>query len=219
MTTLRISIVGAESTGKTTLAGALTGRINHEFALRAVEVPEALRHWCSVQGRTPRIDEQAGIARLQQAWIDEAARDADVVVCDTTPLMIAVYSRLVFGDRSLDEMARACHASIDFTLLTGLDVPWVADGLQRDGPHVRGPVDASIRSHLVDWNADWAVVLGSGEARTANGLDALRRVLGAWGTRPGAPTGLFSSLLASGTGPNRPASAACPRCEPTRPLA
>ncbi len=213
MKALRIAIVGAESTGKTTLASTLTRRLREEFALDAVEVPEALRQWCREQGRTPRIDEQLGIARLQQQWIDDAARDAEVVVCDTTPLMIAVYSQIVFGDHSLDEMAREWHASMAFTVLTGLDIAWVADGLQRDGPHVRAPVDQAIRRHLLDWNADWAVVMGDGEARTANALDALRPVIAAWSARPGAPAGLFSSLLESGIGPARPAAGPCPRCD------
>jgi len=213
MTALRIAVVGAESTGKTTLAGALVRRLREEFALDAVEVPEALRHWCHERGRTPRVDEQLSIARLQQQWIDEAARAAEVVICDTTPLMIAVYSRLLFGDDSLDETARALHAGIAFTLLTGLDIAWVADGLQRDGPHVRAPVDQAIRSHLLNWNADWAVVMGDGEARTANALDALRPVIAAWSACPGAPAGLFSSLLESGIGPARPVAGPCPRCD------
>ncbi len=212
MTALRIAIVGAESTGKTTLAGALVQRLRDEFALHAVEVPEVLRQWCDDRGRTPRRDEQRAIALLQQQRIDVAARDADVVVCDTTPLMTAVYSQIVFGDDSLVAMARALHASTAFTLLTGLDIAWTPDGLQRDGPHVRTPVDQAIRGHLLEWNADWAVVMNQGAARTDNALAALRGPIAAWSGGTGAPTGLFSALLDSRTGP-RPLLEPCPDCD------
>jgi nicotinamide riboside kinase len=33
-------------------------------------------------------------------------------------------------------------------LLTGLDLPWVADGIQRDGPQARIAVDSRLRAVL-----------------------------------------------------------------------
>jgi hypothetical protein len=66
---------------------------------------------------------------------------------------------------------------MDITLLTALDIPWVPDGLQRDGPHVRPPVDAHVRARLVAWGVPWSVVSGAGAARTSNAVDALRPVL------------------------------------------
>ncbi|MFL6697685.1 MAG: AAA family ATPase [Vitreoscilla sp.] len=213
MAALRIAIVGAESTGKTTLAQALAARLREEFALDAVAVPEALRQWCADRGRTPRRDEQHGICLLQQQWIDDAARSAEVVLCDTTPLMIAIYSQIVFGDDSLVSMARALHASNAFTLLTALDIAWVPDGLQRDGPHVRAPVDQAIRTQLLACARDWAVVTGEGQARTANALAALRPVLAAWCDRPGAPPGIFSRLLVDGGSPAEAGAATCERCD------
>ncbi len=198
---LRVAIVGAESTGKSTLAQSLAQRLGADFGLRAVAVPEVLRDWCEARGRTPAASEQWDIARAQSRLIDEAAAASDVVVCDTTPLMTAVYSRMIFDDASLDGMARAAHATMAFTLLTALDLPWVADGLQRDGPHVRAPVDRLIRAHLVDWKVDWAVVSGSGAARATHALDALRPTLARWSRNGDGPRKLFSSLLASGVGP------------------
>ena len=209
---LRIAIVGAESTGKSTLAEALARRLSDEFGLRAACVPELLRAWCDAHGRTPTAAEQAGVARTQQEAIEAAAHGAEVVVCDTTPLMTAVYSRMLFDDGSLDDVARAAHATIDFTLLTALDLPWIADGLQRDGPHVREPVDRLVRERLVGWGAPWALVSGTGEARTANALDALRPTLAAWGRGGAGPRGLFSALLASGVGP-RGLSRLCELCD------
>jgi len=188
---IRIAIVGAESTGKTTLAAALAPRLAADSGLRVAWVPELLREWCDDHGRTPRIDEQAAILQAQHHRIEQAAADNDVVVCDTTALMTAIYSRLLFDDRSLEAPAAALHAGMALTLLMALDLPWVADGHQRDGPHVRAPVDALLRELLAAHRLPWALVAGSGAARLDNAVDAVAPLLR---PRAGAGRGLFSRL-------------------------
>ena len=191
---LVIAIVGAESTGKSTLAAALARRIAAETGLVCTHVEEHLRSWCEQSGRTPRIDEQHAIAQVQQDRIAAAAATHDVVVADTTAMMIAVYSRWVFGDRSLDTWAAAEHARlVDHTLVTALDLPWVPDGLQRDGEHVRAPVDTMLRELLDTHGIGWSLVSGSGDARTECALDAVEPLL-----RPRAApaSGLFTRLAA-----------------------
>jgi nicotinamide riboside kinase len=174
---LIIAIVGAESTGKTALAQGLAERVAAETGLRSTWVPEQLRLWCERAGRTPLRHEQAGIAEVQARLIEEAARAHEVVVADTTSLMIAVYSRYVFDDASLGDAAAEWQRCCALTLLTALDLPWVADGLQRDGPQVREPVDALLREMLMAHRLPWALVGGSGQARVANALDALAPLL------------------------------------------
>jgi len=169
-----VAILGAESTGKTTLARALAEALAAHTGQRCTWVAEYLRAWCDAQGRTPRTDEQHGIARAQAAAIEAAAATHDWVVADTAPLMTAVYSRHVFGDDSLFPEALAWHRRCLHTLVTGLDLPWVADGLQRDGPQVRVPVDDVLRHQLIQAGLPWSVVLGEGPRRVANALDALR---------------------------------------------
>ena len=210
---LRIAIVGAESTGKSVLARALADALTREFGLRCAVVDEYLREWCDREGRTPRADEQMGIALEHARRIDAAASqpDVDVLLCDTTPLMVAVYSDLLFDDRALQPVARDCQRTMDITLLTSLDLPWVADGLQRDGPHVREPVDTRVRALLAEWGTTWSLVSGSGPARVTSALDALRPLLRGR-ARAGRSTGLFSRLLGSLEGP--PAAPwVCERCD------
>ena len=187
-----IAVLGAESSGKTTLAAALARRLGEETGLRCTWVPEWLRDWCVRTGRTPRIDEQAAIARTQHRHIETAAASHDVVVCDTTALMTAVYSRMVFGDASLEAEALALHRrDVGMTLLTALDLPWVADGLQRDGAHVREPVDDLLRGLLHAQRLPWVLVSGQGEARVEAALDATAPLLRSRGP-PRA--GLFTRL-------------------------
>ena len=172
-----VALLGAESTGKTTLASALRDALVAE-GRDAVVVPEYLREFCDSHARTPRIDEQAAIAATQTARIDDAAANHAVVIADTSALMIAVYSDQVFGDISLYASAEADHArGCALTLLTALDLPWQADGLQRDGPQVREPVDAKVRAALRRAGVDHAVVFGTGAARVSAALNAVRRAL------------------------------------------
>jgi hypothetical protein len=95
------------------------------------------------------------------------------LLSDTTPLMTAVYSQLLFDDESLYPMALAHQALYDITLVTGLDLPWEADGLQRDGPQVRGPVDTLLRQALERSGMAYRVVYGQGPGRLNNALLAL----------------------------------------------
>jgi nicotinamide riboside kinase len=188
-----IAIVGAECTGKSVLTPALAARIEAETSLRCASVAEFLREWCDVRQRTPRAEEQADIAAEQQRRIEAAAATHDIVVADTTPLMTAVYSQFIFGDASLTPDAVAAHRRCDATLLTALDVPWQADGVQRDGPHVRDPVDRLLRTLMREHGIGWSVVSGQGDARVDSALDAVTPLL----ARIAAPgSGLFTRLAA-----------------------
>jgi len=197
--TCRIALLGAESTGKTALAQGIQAHFQAQGISTAL-VPEYLRTWCDAAGRTPRPEEQLGIAQehARQAlgacaaegvdsekgpqrgqFLPDSPRrllaptEARLLVADTTPLMVAVYSDFIFGDRSLYPFALEHQRSYDLTLLTGLDLPWVADGLQRDGAHVREPVDALVRAALDGAGIGYRIIYGSGSARLDNALFAI----------------------------------------------
>jgi nicotinamide riboside kinase len=174
MNALRVAIVGAESTGKSWITSAL------EDVLRARgqsvhTVDEVLRHWCDRAGRTPQRHEQMAIAQQQADCAHPMAQQAPDtwLLSDTTPLMTAVYSHLLFDDERLYPMALAHQTLYDITLVMGLDLPWVADGLQRDGPQVRGPVDTLVRQALERSGLAYRVVYGQGPQRLNNALLAL----------------------------------------------
>lgn len=173
-----VALVGAESTGKTTLAHGLTEALLTQ-GLRATMVPEALREFCDARARTPYPHEQAAIAQDQTRRIAQAAQAFDVVLADTTALMTAVYSDYLFDDRTLYAAALQDHAMADLTLLTALDLPWQIDGLHRDGAHVREPVDGLIRQALVSARLPFSVVAGQGAHRLDQALLTVRQALSA----------------------------------------
>ena len=181
-----VALLGAESTGKTTLCAGIAEALVAR-GLRVAAVTEALREFCATHSRTPRQDEQLGIAREQVRRIAAAAQEAEIVVADTSALMIAVYSDLVFADSSLYAFAESAQSQVDLSLLTALDLPWQPDGLQRDGPHVREPVDLLVRAALQRAGVPFDEVAGSGPLRLASALASVDRTLAAWrGRQDGA---------------------------------
>jgi nicotinamide riboside kinase len=181
-----IALLGAESTGKTTLCSEIAAALLAQ-GRDAVVVTEYLREFCDRQARTPRRDEQAAIAAEQTRRIESAAAAHAVVIADTTALMIAVYSDQVFGDSSLYPAAEQAQRACDLTLVTALDLPWQADGHQRDGPHVREPVDARLRIALQRAGVGYSVVCGVGPARLAAALACAERALDPPAAAAGAP--------------------------------
>ena len=167
-----ICLLGAESTGKTTLARQLAAHFDCPW------VPEVLRTFCDEQGRTPIREEQSEVLETQHRQVLSAqalARQnkAPFVFCDTAPLLTAVYSDFVFGDGALYARARELHTSYSLTLFMAPDLDWVADGLQREGAHVRAPVSMLILAQLQAMAAPFSTISGLGEERLRSAVQAL----------------------------------------------
>lgn len=167
-----ICLIGAECTGKTTLAQALAARMG------GLWVPEYLRAFTHAQGRTPLHAEQAHILqeqlRLQDATLEQARQQQRAwVFCDTAPLLTAVYSDCVFGDDSQYPHALALHARYTHTLLLEPDIPWVADGLQRDGAAMRATVHTRILRCLQDAGLPTTCIAGDAEQRLRSAVNAI----------------------------------------------
>jgi len=182
---LVVALLGAESTGKTTLALALRDCLVNESSAFTADitkpsvtvVPEYLREFCDRHGRTPYQEEQSQIAEEQTRRIESAATSHDLVIADTTALMIAVYSDQVFGDTSLYASAQEAQKRYGLTLVTALDLDWRPDGLQRDGPHVRGPVDARVRAALGRAQCGYSVIYGRDASRLSAALACVQRAM------------------------------------------
>lgn len=197
-----ISLLGAESTGKSSLAAALHRHLQAAFATLPAphappfisHVPEYLRDWCTHHGRTPREDEQAHIAHTQAQWLTDAAHPHGPphwLIADTTPLMTAVYSDHYFDDPSLYALAKRFHEAPDtaaltpasegmqpsrlppLNLLMGLDLPWQADGVLREGPAAQPAIDTLLRQQLDAWRVPYQTVYGTASARAVAALQAL----------------------------------------------
>lgn len=159
-----IAVIGGESTGKTSLVHALARE------LPGVTVPETLRDWVTRHGRAPSAAEQSEVMRTHrqaEAAVLAQPSPPQWVLSDSGPLMTAVYSILYYGDHSL--VAEATRLSHDLALVVwcGADIPWVPDGEQRDGPHMRQAAQDVIGEMLGAYGLPYVHVRGSVAERVA----------------------------------------------------
>ncbi len=140
---LRVAILGAESSGKSTLAESLAAHYG------TVWVPEYLREFVDTHARVPFESDQYPIARTQRQREDAAAgRATRFLFCDTTPLMTALYSRQYWG--RVDPQLARLDSGHDYawTFVTAPDSPWEPDGLQRESEEVRQKVHRMLLETL-----------------------------------------------------------------------
>ena len=147
-----VAILGAESTGKTTLCRDLAAHFGSPW------VPEYMRTYLQVKWDNEQLtctwDDLLPIAQgqidLENKLAKQAAQlpdDNRYLFCDTNLFELMVYSNWYYGDcpEALTQAALAHH--YDVILLTEVDIPWVADDL-RDSPHGREDISAYFASQL-----------------------------------------------------------------------
>lgn len=157
----RVCLIGAESTGKTELARALSASF----------VPEFARQYAIDAGRALDSSDVGPIARGQIALMDGAA-PADPIILDTDLLSTVVYAHHYYGACPpwIEEEARRRLA--DVYLLMDIDVPWIADAA-RDANTDRGAVHRRFVDTLRAFGARSVVIGGSWKERKARALEAL----------------------------------------------
>lgn len=168
----RVAIVGAASSGKSTLAQALA------LQYQTLWVPEYLREFVDTQGRVPVAADQFPIARTQLAREDAAAVAPGIgkyLFCDTSALMTAVYSSHYFGgiDDQLAPLADDHARRYALTLVTAPDIPWVADGLQRECEQVSRIINGLLFEELDARAIAYLLIQGSPEQRLRQVMRAL----------------------------------------------
>lgn len=174
----RAVLVGAESTGKTTLAARLAQRYATTWVPEHGRV-HTERKWAAEGPDAPwRTDEFVDIARRQRADEEAGARAAEggLVVCDTDALATAVWHERYVGDRSPQVEAIAAERLGDLYLLCRDDVDWVDDGL-RDGEHLRAWMTARFVEVLAAVGVRWIELAGSWPERERTAVAAIDALL------------------------------------------
>lgn len=168
----RVIVVGAESTGTTTLARDLATALETSWVAeygREYSVAKATRNdgvWHSAE-----FEE---IAEQQNRREDLAAGESNgILVGDTNSFATRLWHRRYMGG-DLPSLARiAARAVPDLYLLTGDEIPFEDDGL-RDGEHIRHEMHRWFRVALESQPVPWLLVTGSREARLAHALAEIR---------------------------------------------
>jgi HTH-type transcriptional regulator, transcriptional repressor of NAD biosynthesis genes len=154
----RVLVLGAESTGKTTLARALA---EHYDTIWNPELGH-MYTWFREEGLSDwRSGEFALIARLQNWYEDFLAEHSNrVLFCDTDAWTTGLFHEEYVGWRSpaVDAVA---DRQYDLAILCDVDTPFRQDELEMrtDGPHRRRMHDAYL-ARLVDGEIPFVVVTG-----------------------------------------------------------
>lgn len=162
-----VSVLGAECTGKSTVCAALA------IAPGPRWLPEYLREFVAQHGRPPRADEQAAIVVRQREREAAAARAGGPVLVDAGALMVAIYSVHYFDDPSLLPAALEWQRQYPLTLVCDTDLPWQADGVQRDGIAVRDRCQQRLLGLLRTHEIEFTLLRGDLPARLATARAAL----------------------------------------------
>ncbi|WP_199422022.1 AAA family ATPase [Actinotalea solisilvae] len=176
----RVVVLGAESTGTTTLAAALARHHGLEPVLEfgrewSAERPGGL----TAPWHTAEFDL---IAREQARREDDAARTTPVplVVCDTDVLATTLWHERYTGSRSPSVERLAAGRVPDLYLLTGDEIPFVQDGM-RDGEHVRHAMQDRFREVLAAQaaagGAPWHELRGAPDERLRGAVDLVAPLL------------------------------------------
>lgn len=171
---LRIVILGAESTGTTTLSRDLAA------TLRVPWVPEVGRYYTESILTTDNAWNDSDfyrIGRLQQAYEREiAARSDGVIICDTNAVATELWQRR-YMSRTTAEMSRiAARDKADLYIITGDEIPFVQDGI-RDGEHIRHRMHRWFITHIKKTGVPYLVVTGTPEERLASAARATREII------------------------------------------
>lgn len=117
----RVCLFGPESSGKTTLANDLAK------ALDTICVSEYGRIYTENFGVDCTADDLRRIAAGHDAATKALRQHANrVLLCDTDPLLTALWSQMLLGKR--DPELDAFNDYADLYLLTDIDMPWSDDG-------------------------------------------------------------------------------------------
>jgi HTH-type transcriptional repressor of NAD biosynthesis genes len=154
----RIVVLGAESSGTTSLARALAEHYATTW------VPEYGREYCEMLpnlfAHRWRTEEFIAIAREQNRREDLAARAAGpVLICDTDSFATGVWHERYVGSRSADVEALSAGRLYAHSFVTDVDIPFVQDGL-RDGEDIRALMHGRFIERLRQAGRPFTVVAG-----------------------------------------------------------
>lgn len=170
---IKIAVLGAESTGKTTLCRDLAEHFNTLWVIEYMR-PYLQHKWnfkqatCTWEDLLPiaqgQISHENELAKQLEQRSKLAKNDKKYLFCDTTLFELMIYANWYYGDCPAKISQSALSHHYDLILVTAVDMPWVADDL-RDSPYDREAITTRIEHELNYYNKTFKWVSGSRESR------------------------------------------------------
>jgi HTH-type transcriptional repressor of NAD biosynthesis genes len=172
----RICVVGAESSGTTTMAKALADYY------KTVWVPEYGRTYWEKKiilnnSQSWTTDEFVLIAREQNKLEDEYARRCNkLLICDTDSFATTLWHERYVGYFSAEVDALNIGRKYDLYFLTDVDSPFIQDGT-RDGEHIRHVMHKRFEEELKKRNKPFVLLSGNHETRFKKAIEVCDKIL------------------------------------------
>lgn len=176
----RVVLVGAESTGKSTLSARLAEHFQTQW------VPEYGREYTEKKYTEPVAALEVGegdewtsaefihIAKEQQRQENEAARTCNrILIADTNAFATAIWHERYKGFRHPEVDAIAARDKVDLYLIPAPDLPFHQDGI-RDGETIRQWMHERFLEEVGQSGVPYAVIRGLGDARFEAALTAIQ---------------------------------------------
>ncbi|MES2388271.1 MAG: ATP-binding protein [Bacteroidota bacterium] len=172
--TLKIAIVGPESTGKSMLSEGLAKHYHSpwvpEYAREYIEQKFDGRNYNPAEIQREDI---TAIAKGQLAAEDRSlASSPKLLFCDTNLLVCKVWTENAFNEPDLFIDSNIANRHYALTLLCDIDLPWAYDEL-REHPHLRTFFYDWYHRLLTDFGFRFVKISGTGNARLQAAIDAV----------------------------------------------
>lgn len=172
----RVCILGAESSGTTTMAKALADHYKTEWVAEYGRTYTEAKygnakniHWDS--------DEFVHIASMQNKLEDELAPQANkVLICDTNSDVTNVWHEYFMGKRSPEVQRLSGDRKYDLYFITDIDFAFVQDGFREDDK-TRRWMHQRFTELLTSQNQPFTVLSGGHEQRLVQAIKSIDRLL------------------------------------------
>ncbi len=173
--TKRIVVLGAESTGTTTLAMQLAKHFHTAW------VPEYGRTY--YEGKMTgnnlnqwKTSEFIHIASMQNQMEDNLVKQANnLLICDTNSFATEIWHERYVGHMSNRVKTESNKAKADLYIVTNTDIPFIQDGT-RDGERVRQNMHNRFVEELKSRKLNYIVVSGTSENRLKESVRAIDKL-------------------------------------------
>ena len=188
---LRVVVLGAESTGTTTLSRDLAAALRRrggvwaktqwvaeygrEYSANLLALARATNPWATAFDIAWQSPDFVQVAREQCRRENAAAPyGSPVLVCDTDAMATRIWHERYMGttEPAVDEVAAAMPPRALYILTSEQGVPFEDDGL-RDGEHLRPWMNQRFRDVLATQDTPWLEVVGTPQARCQAALLSL----------------------------------------------
>jgi len=165
----KIGIVGPEASGKTSLAEKLSNHFSEPFT------PEFAREYLENQDGS-YVQSELDFIAGQQLLLEEKAvsKAKKMLFCDTTPLVVKVWSNYKYGNCSRSILDTVDKSSYDLYLLLSPDIEYQDDPL-RENPSIKDRLELFkiYEQELLNAQKKYFIVEGFGDDRFKNALRIL----------------------------------------------